>query len=141
MMLLRCCTQYVSKPGKPSSGRRTGKGQPSSPFPRRAVLKNVQTAGQLYSFTMQVRLYSKSFKLGFSHYTNQGLPGVQMLGLEKGRRNQKSSCQHALDHRESKRVPEKHLPVSLTMLKPLTVWIINCGKLLKIWKYQTIFVS
>ena len=26
------------------------------------------------------------------------------------------------------------------MLKPLTVWIIkNCGKLLKRWKYQTIF--
>ena len=31
--------------------------------------------------------------------------------------------------------------VSLTMLKPLTVWIINCGNLLKRWKYQTIFVS
>ena len=29
--------------------------------------------------------------------------------------------------------------VSLTMLKPLTVWIItNCGKLLKRWEYQTI---
>ena len=28
---------------------------------------------------------------------------------------------------------------SLTMIKPLTVWIkTNCGKLLKRWKYQTI---
>ena len=29
-------------------------------------------------------------------------------------------------------------PASVTMLKPLAVWItINCGKLLKIWEYQT----
>jgi len=29
--------------------------------------------------------------------------------------------------------------VSLTMLKPLTVWVTtNCGKFLKIWEYQTI---
>ena len=43
MMLLRCCTQYVSKFGKPSNSHTTGKGQYSSQFPRRATLKNVQT--------------------------------------------------------------------------------------------------
>ena len=31
---------------------------------------------------------------------------------------------------------------SLTMLKPLTVWITtNCGKFLKRWEYQTIYLS
>jgi len=42
-----------------------------------------------------------------------------------------------LDHRKSKRVPEKHLTsASLTMLKPLTLWITtNCGKFLKRWEY------
>ena len=59
-----CCTQYVSKFGKPSSGHRTGKGQFSSQFPRRAVLKNVQTIRQLHCLPMLVRLCSKSFKLG-----------------------------------------------------------------------------
>ena len=49
-----------------SSGHRTGKGQSSFQFPRRAVLKNVEITGQLYSFPMQVRVCSKSFKLGFS---------------------------------------------------------------------------
>ena len=39
-MLLKCCTQYVSKFGKPSSGHRTGKGQFSSQFPKREILKN-----------------------------------------------------------------------------------------------------
>ena len=34
---------------------------------------------------------------------------------------------------------KKSNPVSSTMPKPLTVWIIiNCGKLLKRWEYQTI---
>ena len=58
--------KYVRKFGKPSSGHRTGKGQSSSQFPRRAVLKNVQTTGQLHSFLRLVRLCPKSSKLGWS---------------------------------------------------------------------------
>ena len=44
-------------------------------------------------------------------------------------RNQRSDCQHPLDHQKSKRVPEKtSISALLTMPKPLTVWItINCG--------------
>jgi len=41
MMLLKCCTQYVSKFGKLSSGHRTGKGQFSFQSQRKAMLKNV----------------------------------------------------------------------------------------------------
>ena len=43
MVIVKCCTQYVSKFGKLSGGHRTGKGQSSSQFPRRGVLKNIQT--------------------------------------------------------------------------------------------------
>ena len=60
--------------------------------------------------------------------------------LYKRQRNQRSNCQHPLDHRKSKRVPEKKTSISalLTMPKLLTVWItINCGKFWKIWEYQT----
>ena len=37
------------------------------------------------------------------------------------------------------RVPEKtSISASLTMLKPLTMWITeNCGKFFKRWEYQT----
>ena len=66
MMLLKCCTQYVSKFGKPSSGHRTGNGQFSIQFQRKAKPKNVQITLQLHSFHMLARLCSKSFKLGFS---------------------------------------------------------------------------
>ena len=40
------------------------------------------------------------------HYVNRKLPGVQT-----GFRNQRSNCHHTLDHRESKGIPEKHLPL------------------------------
>ena len=65
-MLSKCCTQYGSKSGKLSSGHRTGKGQFSFQYQRRAMPKNVQTTVQLHSFHMTARLRSKSFKLGFS---------------------------------------------------------------------------
>ena len=53
--------------------------------------------------------------------------------------NQKSNCQHLLDHVKIKRITEKTSSfASLTMLKPLTVWItMNCGKFFKRWEYQT----
>ena len=47
MMQLKGCTQYASKSGKLSSGHRTGKGQFSFQSQRRAVPKNVQTAGYI----------------------------------------------------------------------------------------------
>ena len=59
-------TQYGSKFGKLSSDHRTGKGQFSSQFLRRAMPNNVQTTTQLHSFHMIARLCSKSFKSGSS---------------------------------------------------------------------------
>ena len=49
------------------------------------------------------------------------------------KRNQRSNCQHQLNHRKSKEI-KKYLSTSasLATLKPLTVWITtNCGKILK----------
>ena len=58
----------------------------------------------------------------------------------KRQRNQRSNCQHLLDHRKSKSAPEKKsTSVFFTMPKSLTVWITtNCGKFFKRWEYQTI---
>ena len=44
------CTQYASKFGKLSSGHRTGKGQFSFQFQRKAMPKNAQTTSQIHSF-------------------------------------------------------------------------------------------
>ena len=57
-------------------------------------------------------------------------------------RNQRSNCQHPLDHRKRKGIPpqkKNSTSVSLTTLKPLTILITTiCGKFLKRWEYQTI---
>ena len=45
----KCCTQYASKFGKLNSGHRTGKGELSLQFQRKAMPKNSQTTAQLYS--------------------------------------------------------------------------------------------
>ena len=45
-MLLKCCTQYVSKFGKLSSSHRAGKGQFSFQSQKYAIPKNVQTVGR-----------------------------------------------------------------------------------------------
>ena len=82
MMLSKCCTQHVSKFGKPSSGHRTGKGQSSSQFPRRVVLKNALTIRQLHSSPMLVRECLKSLMLGFSIMRTKNFQ-MSNLDLEK----------------------------------------------------------
>ena len=72
----------ISKSGRPSSGHRTEKGQSSSWFPRRVVLKNVLTIGKLHSSPKLVRSYLKSCLLGFSIMQTKNLQ-ICKLGLVK----------------------------------------------------------
>ena len=51
---------------------------------------------------------SSAFQARLQQYVNDEFPDVQ-AGFRKGRRHQRSNCQHPLDHRKSKTVPEKHL--------------------------------
>ena len=82
-MLLKCCTQYVSKFGKLSSGYRTRKGPFSFQSQRRAMPKNVQTTIQLHLFHMLVRFTILHVRL--QQYMNGEIPDVQ-VGFRKGRR-------------------------------------------------------
>ena len=107
MMLLRCCVQYASKFGQLNSAHRTRKVQFSFQSLRRAVSKKVQTTTQLCSFHKLVKLCSKFFKLGFNSTWNETLQ-MYKLGFDK-KGNQRSNCQHSLDQRKSKGIPEKHL--------------------------------
>ena len=79
----------------------------------------------------------KILQARLQQYMNQELPDVQ-AGFRKGR-GTRDQIQQPLDRRKSKGIPEKtSISASLTMLKPLTMWITtNCGKFLKRWEYQT----
>ena len=131
MMLLKCCTQYVTKFGKLNNLYRTGKGQLSFQSQRRAMPKNVQATIQLSSLHMLPRLCTKSFKLGFSSTWSESYqiynlnlekvvePEIKLQSLVGTWRKKKSSRK------------KKFISVSLTMLKSLTVWIIKHWKILK----------
>ena len=82
-MLLKCCTQYVSKFGK-RCGQGTEKSQFAFQSQRRAVPKNVQTTAQLHSYHMLARLCSKSFKLGLSSIWTKNFQ-MYNLGFWKGK--------------------------------------------------------
>ena len=129
----------MSKFGKPSIGHRTGKGQSSSHFPRRAVVKNIQTTGQLCTLPMLVKLCSKLFKPGFS---STWIKNFQMykLSLEKAEEPEIKLPTFTGPQRKQGNSRKTSISVSLTMPKPLTVWITTiCGKLCKTWEYQNIF--
>ena len=137
MMLLKCCTQYVSKFRKLSSGHRTGKGHFSFQSQRKAMPKNVQPTVQLHSFHMLARSRSKSFKLGFS---SMGTMNFQMykLDFEKAEESEIKLPTLIGPWRKQGTSRKTAASTSLTMLKPLTVWItMNCRKFLKRWEYQT----
>ena len=130
MMLWKCCTPYASTFGKLSSGHRTGKGQFSFQSQRKAMPKSECSNYRTIALISQAsKVMLKILQARLQQCVNRELPDVQ-AGFKR-QRNQRSNCQHPLDHGKSKRVP-------LTMPKPLIVWItINCGKFWKRWEYQT----
>ena len=65
-MLLKWCTQYVSKFEKAHSGHKTGKGQFPFQPQKRVTPKNIQTTLQLHLLHMLSRLCSKCFEVGFT---------------------------------------------------------------------------
>ena len=131
MMPSRCCIQDVSKSGRPSSVHRTGKGQSSSQFPRRILLKNVITIRQLHSSPMLVRSCLTSCMLGFCIMQNKNLQ-MSKLDLDKKEEPELKLPTFAGSQRKLGNSRETSTSVSSTRPKPLTVWIItNCEKLLK----------
>ena len=127
--LLKCCTQYASKLGKLSSDCRTGKGRFSFQSQRKAMLKNVPSTAQLHSFHMLARECSKSSKRGFNSTWTENLQ-MYKLDLEKA-----EEPEIKLPTSTGSQRRKMSTYASLTMLKPLTVWITtNCRKFLKRWE-------
>ena len=83
-MLWKCYTQYPSKFRKLISGHRTGKGQFSFQFQRKAMPKNTQTTAQLHSSHTLVKVMLKILQARLQQYVNCELPDFQ-AGFRKGR--------------------------------------------------------
>ena len=104
---------------------------------RGAMPKNVQTIIQLLSFHMLTRLCSKSFKLGFCNMWTEKFQ-MYKLGFEEAEEPEIKLPTFIGSWRKQVDFRKISTSASLTMPKPLTVWItINGGKFWKRWEYQT----
>ena len=91
------------------------------PIPKKGNAKecSIYRTIALISHTSKVML--KILQTRLQQYVNQELPDVQagfrkgrgirdeIANIQKKKKEKKRNCQHPLDHRKSKRVPEKHL--------------------------------
>ena len=84
MMLLKCCTQYISKIGKLSRGHRTRKSQFLFQSQRKAIPKNVQAIAQLALISHASKVMLKILQARLQQYVNRELPDIQ-AGFRKGR--------------------------------------------------------
>ena len=107
-MLLKCCTQYVSKFGKLSSGHRTEKRSVFIPIPKNGNAKESLNYCTIVLISHASKVILKILQARLQRYMNLELPDVQ-VGFGKGRGTRDQIAQNLLDHEESKGVPEKHL--------------------------------
>jgi len=133
MLLLRCCTQYVSKFEKLSSGHRTGKGV-FIPIPKKGNVKECSNYHIIVHIPHASDTMLKILQASLQQYMNWELPDVQAgFRKERGTRDQIVNSHWIIKKQGNSR---KSSTSSLTMPKPLIVWITtNCGKFLKIWEY------
>ena len=136
-MLWKCCTQYVSKFEKLSSGHMTRKGQFSFQSQRKIMPKNAQTAAQLHSSHMLVKKSSKFSKSGFNNTWTVNFKMFKLI-LEKAEEPEIKLPISAESSKKQESSRKISAVSSLNTLKTLTVWITtNYGKFFKRWEYQT----
>ena len=77
------------------------------PIPKKGNAKEYSNYYKIALISHTSKVMLKSLQVRLQQDLNHEIPDVQ-ADLEK-ERNQRSNCQHLLDHQKSKRVPEKHL--------------------------------
>ena len=83
-MLWKCCTQYVSKFGKLSSGHRTGKGQFPFQSPKKRQYPKCSNYRTIALISHASKVMLKILQARLQQYVNHELPDVQ-IGFRKGR--------------------------------------------------------
>ena len=136
MMLWKCCTQYASKFGKLSGGRRIGKGQFSFQSQRKAMPKNAK----LHTIALISHASKVMLKILWPDFSNTWTVNFQMfkLVLEKTEEPEIKLLTFTGSWKKQESSRKTSISALLTMPKALTVWITrNCGKFWKRWEYQT----
>ena len=136
-MLWKCCTQYVSKFGKLSSGHGLEKVS-FIPIPKKGNAKECSNYHTVVLISHASKVMLKSLPKPSFNRTWTVNVQMFMLDLEKAEEPEIKlpTSAGSLEKQESSR--KTSISALLTMPKPLTVWItINCGKFWERWEYQT----
>ena len=107
------------------------------PIPNKGNAKECSNYCTIALISHAIKVMLKIHQARLQQYTNQESSEVQ-TGYRKGRgtRDQIDSICWIIEKQENSR--KISTSASLTMPKPLTVWITtNCGKFYKRWEYQT----
>ena len=101
------------------------------PIPKKGNAKECSNCCSIALISHSSKVMLKILDARFQWYVNQELPDVQ-AGFRKGRvtRDQIANIHWIIE--KAREFQKKSTSVSLTTLKPLTLWITtNCGKFLK----------
>ena len=131
IMLWKCCSQWASKFGILSSGHGTGKVSfLSNPKERQRQNRSKYHTIVLISYASKVML--KILQARLQQYMNCEFPDVQSWFYKgRGTEIKLPTSTGSWNKQESSR--KTSISASLTMPKPLTVWItINCGQFEKV---------
>ena len=79
------------------------------PIPKKGNAKECSNYCTIALISHASKVMLKILQARLQQYVNCELPDVQAGNPEKRQRNQRSNCQHLLDHQKSKRLPVKHL--------------------------------
>ena len=110
----------------------------SLPFPKKGNAKECMNYCRIALISHTSKVTLKIPQAMLHQYMNQELPDVQ-AGFRKGRWTRDQTADICWIIEKAREFQKKSsTSVSLTMLKPLALWITtNCGKFLKRWEHQT----
>ena len=127
---------HTSKFGKLRNGH-SWKRSVFIPIPKKGDAKECSNYCTIALISHTSKVVLKILQARLPQYVAHELPDVQ-VGFRKVRltRDQVANIHWIIE--KAREFQNTSASASLTMLKPLTVWITtNCGKFLKRWEYQT----
>ena len=127
MTLLKCCTQYTSKFGKLSNGHRIGNDQLHSNLKERKCQRMLKLPYNCAHFTGQLGNTQNSSCQALTVHELRA--SRCSIWIQKRQRDQRSNCQHLLDHRKNKGISENIYFCFIDYSK-----IFDCMDQNKLWK-------
>ena len=135
-MLLKCCS-ICHKIWKTQQWPQAWKKSVFITIPKKGNAKECSNYCTIALISHASKVMLKILQDGLQQYMNCELPDVQ-AGFRKGRGTGDQIANLCWIIEKAREFQKTSTSASLTMLKPLTVWITaNCGKFWKRWEYQT----